>query len=682
MPCRGVEAESLHEGHGARLANVLVVDPPEQVVESALTKRARRRGHLLDAELLEDGAQDRHAPREDVPAVRPEPLELEAVRLAELDESGSNALEPATRDRPVAQPEPFEDRRDAPDRPAGTDGVVPFARTVEVRDRLDLHPRREHRGRHRLLGDAAAGEEAPGPGDAAHAEAVTALGDEARPEHALRAAAADVDDEPASLVVTEGMGHAEVDEARLLAARQHLDLRAQALGRAAQERLAVADAPEGRRTHRPDAVTGHGGEALAEHLESLERALLCGSIERSSAESLGEADPHAHLVDDVRPAVDLARDDEVEGVGPEVHGRERGLVQRPAPHGQDRSDRRRSTRSMAAPVSSALVAASTPSAIVRRRPGGLEHERGAEEGRVARCPRLPREHGARHRAGRLAQRGVVGGAEPVLGRAEQGQFGIGVAVEAEVGGLDRHGHQMVPVDLDPAGATRDGGHHAAFGSLERHAAPMPEPLEDLDRRPEHGPVLGADEHRRAGGRDELLEGREGVRTIMSPRTFRRFRSGGQRPVAETAAKPALVTQSSASEGSQVIESPRASSTFAAVSPRRGGTQRSDTTRTRAPAAAATSPAATSRGGIVSCPSWGGETDTSPFIPDAGDPGLSPRRHRHPHELLGRDALPAERDEERGDGARALGSLQDGRERARRFLPGEVARLVRSTRGIA
>ena len=168
-----------------------------------------------------------------------------------------------------------------------------------------------------------------GPGDAAHGEAVTALGDEARPEHALRAAAADVHDEPAALVVTEGMGHAEVDEARLLAARQHLDLRAEALGRAAQERLPVADAPEGRRAHRPDAVTGHGREALAEHLESLERALLCGSIELAPAESLGEADPLAHLVDDVRPAVDLARDDEVEGVGPEVHGRERGLVQRP-----------------------------------------------------------------------------------------------------------------------------------------------------------------------------------------------------------------------------------------------------------------------------------------------------------------------------------------------------------------
>lgn len=94
----------------------------------------------------------------------------------------------------------------------------------------------------------------------------------------------------------------------------------------------------------------------------------------------------------------------------------------------------------------------------------------------------------------------------------------------------------------------------------------------------------------------------GVRTIMSPRTLRSERSGGQSPATETVAKPPLVIQSSASVESQVMESPRPSRTLAAVKPRRGGTQRSDTMSTRAPAAAATIPAATSRGGIVSCPS--------------------------------------------------------------------------------
>ena len=49
---------------------------------------------------------------------------------------------------------------------------------------------------------------------------------------------------------------------------------------------------------------------------------------------------------------------------------------------------------------------------------------------------------------------------------------------------------------------------------------------------------------------------------------------------ETAAKRDLTTQSSASEGSQVIERPSPSSTLAEVRPRLGGTQRSVITSTR------------------------------------------------------------------------------------------------------
>ena len=66
-----------------------------------------------------------------------------------------------------------------------------------------------------------------------------------------------------------------------------------------------------------------------------------------------------------------------------------------------------------------------------------------------------------------------------------------------------------------------------------------------------------------------------------------------------------------------MDNPSPSRTFAAVSPRRGGTQRSETMRTLAPAAAATMPAATSRGGMVSWPSWGGATVTRPLMPMQG-----------------------------------------------------------------
>ena len=88
----------------------------------------------------------------------------------------------------------------------------------------------------------------------------------------------------------------------------------------------------------------------------------------------------------------------------------------------------------------------------------------------------------------------------------------------------------------------------------------------------------------------------GVRMTTSLRTLRNVSSGGSMPVTAHAPKPVCSTHASTSLGSQVMPTPKASSTEAAVKPRLGGTQRSESSRTLAPAPAATKPAATSSGG--------------------------------------------------------------------------------------
>ena len=86
--------------------------------------------------------------------------------------------------------------------------------------------------------------------------------------------------------------------------------------------------------------------------------------------------------------------------------------------------------------------------------------------------------------------------------------------------------------------------------------------------------------------------------------------------------------------------PRCSRTFAAVRPRRGGTLRSETIRTRAPAAAATRPEATSSGGCCSWPSWGGETQTRPSISVQGS--LACMRQASPKPVSSSTVMPFQR----------------------------------------
>jgi hypothetical protein len=182
----------------------------------------------------------------------------------------------------------------------------------------------DHRAFHRLGRELSTGEEARGIVHAAHVQAVRPQRLEAFAEDALRAAAADVYDEPSLRVVREVVGDTEVDQARLLRPRDHLDRAAERLARSREERPRVPRKAQGARADGPDARSRDPAQSLAEALDAGERALLgLRRDELLRVESLGERDPLAPAVDDPELVADERRDHEVEAVRAEIDSGER-----------------------------------------------------------------------------------------------------------------------------------------------------------------------------------------------------------------------------------------------------------------------------------------------------------------------------------------------------------------------
>src|SRR5688572_2178223 len=127
------------------------------------------------------------------------------------------------------------------------------------------------------------------------------------------------------------MRDAEVDEARFLAARDHLDREAERLARLAQEGRRVLRDPERVGADRAHGVARQSPQALPELGERLERARLARAIELPVGREAGaELRLLAQRVEWVDLAVHDAADQEVEAVGSEVD-RGQGFMTRHGP---------------------------------------------------------------------------------------------------------------------------------------------------------------------------------------------------------------------------------------------------------------------------------------------------------------------------------------------------------------
>ena len=93
-PVRGVLPEPLAKARGADLADVLVVDPADQVMQDSLSQRAARGAHDVHREGVKDGPQHGDTPGDHLASIRTEPLEVERAGLASRLEEVLQAVEP------------------------------------------------------------------------------------------------------------------------------------------------------------------------------------------------------------------------------------------------------------------------------------------------------------------------------------------------------------------------------------------------------------------------------------------------------------------------------------------------------------------------------------------------------------------------------------------------------------
>ena len=308
-------------------AAVLGAVAPHQVVEHPLAQGAVGVAHALQVEGLEDGAEDRHAGGEHPRTVGLEPLHRDPVQLLALDQPAAQLGQPLAGDHPLrGVAAGGQHRRGGLDGAAGTHRVAPAKFPIGAADVGQLREGGELGPAHALLADLAVREEAPAEGDATHAQALQRQGFEAFADDELGGAAADVDDQPPSLL-GQGVGRPQVDQARLLAAGDDLDAVAQLRLGALDEGLAVGRLAQGVGTHHPQVVGGDALEEGGEARQAAQRTLHGGVVQATLVvEAGGELHLLAQAGDHLQAVLLVVGHQQVEAVGAKVDGGEAARV--------------------------------------------------------------------------------------------------------------------------------------------------------------------------------------------------------------------------------------------------------------------------------------------------------------------------------------------------------------------
>ena len=318
-----VAARELLDRH---LADVAMVHASEEVPEDAVAQRPLRHRHLDERELREHPGHDGDAARQHRNAVLAKPGERELAHVSRGDQLVAQPREPGRGDAALRLRIPREDLRDRARGARGGHRLLP-AFLLEARgDRLHLLARGELGLLERLLLDAPLGKIPVGEAHAAHVEALHRLGPHLVADDELGGAAADVHHQAVVAGERQRVRDAQVDEARLLAARDDLDGEAEGLLGALEKGLRVLRDAQGVGADHAHRLGRHACQALGEALQRGQCALLRRAVELALR---GEPARQAHGLLQRVEGIDLvfhhAADGKVEAVGAEVDRAEGGI---------------------------------------------------------------------------------------------------------------------------------------------------------------------------------------------------------------------------------------------------------------------------------------------------------------------------------------------------------------------
>jgi hypothetical protein len=193
-----------------------------------------------------------------------------------------------------------------------------------VHQRGKLLARGQLGGLHACLVDPAFREILQAEADAAHVQRLGEQRVETGTDDELRRAAADVDDQAPLRRCRQGMRDTEVDEARFLASRDHLDRKAERGARFAQKLRRIL-----RHAQRVGADHAHrrpreAAQALAELGERLEGGCLGGAVDALlGREPAAQAHHLAHRVERIDLPIDHPADLQMEAVRAQIDRRQR-----------------------------------------------------------------------------------------------------------------------------------------------------------------------------------------------------------------------------------------------------------------------------------------------------------------------------------------------------------------------
>ena len=317
-----VDVVALRQVADGPVADVLVVDAAEEVLQEPFPERPVGHGHAPDAQRLEHRRQDGHATGKDRRSLDPDGVEIQPVDVARFEHPLANLAQAVRRDL-LGACLGLGDAADGEHGAGSADRRVPTAGQEDLLDGLEFLPGGALGVFHRASRDCAVREKPVGETDAADEQALHEARLEAPAEDDLGTAPADVDHQARVAVVLQGVGHAEVDEAGFLPAADDLDAVAEGLLGAPDEAAAVARLAQCVGADDADVARREFAQALAETFEAGEGTPRRGRREfMPVAEPFGQAHHLAMLVHDLQPLALVDGDDQVEAVRSQVECRE------------------------------------------------------------------------------------------------------------------------------------------------------------------------------------------------------------------------------------------------------------------------------------------------------------------------------------------------------------------------
>ena len=256
----GIHGVALHQRVDGALPDILVGQPAHQVVDHALAQGAAGGAHMGDTQGIEQGADNGHAGQDDIASLGGQALQVDAVYGVELQQFLLQQAQSGSIDAAVAPAVLGEQGIDGAQGARGAHAVLPVAGVELVAHRRQAQARLLIGAAIVLAADQAPRKTGPGKGDAAHLQALQALGLEALADDQFRAASADVDHEAGLHVISQGVRDAQVHQPRLLASVDYVDAGTQDAPRGHRELPPVVGHSQGVGAHGPHPLRFHAAQ--------------------------------------------------------------------------------------------------------------------------------------------------------------------------------------------------------------------------------------------------------------------------------------------------------------------------------------------------------------------------------------------------------------------------------------